>query len=81
LPKPRLSSNLFAKSTCFCAVKFPDLNWHSSGLHPTTITPSAPDFIAYKINLTSTLPVQRTFIIFTEGVYFKRETPAKSAAP
>jgi hypothetical protein len=62
-------------------VKFPTLNWHSSGRHPTTITPSAPVLIANKMCFTSILPVHLTLIIFTEGVYFNRETPAKSAAP
>lgn len=45
------------------------------------MTPSAPDLIAYKICLASTRPVQRTFIILTEGVYLNRDTPARSAAP
>ncbi|MHA1724796.1 MAG: hypothetical protein ACTSXH_08125 [Promethearchaeota archaeon] len=30
---------------------------------------------------TSIIPVHRIFMIFTEEVYLKRETPAKSAAP
>ena len=66
---------------CLAAVKFPDLNWHSSGRHPTTITPSAPDFIANKMCFTSILPVHLNFTIFTVGVYLRRDTPAKSAAP
>ncbi|MHA1196442.1 MAG: hypothetical protein ACTSRH_10805 [Promethearchaeota archaeon] len=45
------------------------------------MTPSAPDLIAYKICFTSTRPVHLTLIIFTIGVYFNLETPAKSAAP
>lgn len=80
LPNPRFSKILLAKSTCLCALKFPSLNWHSFGRHPTTITPSAPAFMLYKMCFTSTLPVHLTLIIFTDAVYFIRETPAKSAA-
>ncbi len=80
-PKPRDSKILFARSICFCAVKLPFLNWHSLGRHPTITTPSAPDFIAYNRCFTSILPVHRSLIIFMDGVYFKRATPAKSAAP
>jgi hypothetical protein len=59
----------------------PVLNWHSFGRQPTITTPSAPDLIAYKRCFISILPVHRSLIIFTDGEYFKRETPAKSAAP
>jgi len=79
-PRPLDASILFAKSTCLWAVKLPFLNWHSSGRHPTIITPSAPDRMLNKICFKSTLPVHLTLIIFTVVVYFNRETPAKSAA-
>ncbi len=79
-PSPLFSSILFAKSTCVLALKLPFLYAHSFFRHPTIITPSAPDIIAKRRCLRSTLPVHLSLIIFTEGVYFRRDTPARSAA-
>jgi len=50
------------------------------GRQPTTITASAPELMAKSKCFTSIRPVHLNLIIFTEGVYFNLETPAKSAA-